>query len=73
MITHGSREYTQFNLANNDENRQVLHRMAEELSNNGWRWYTDFYYRSDNHPIPVYIYNKELVPIIKEYIVERLI
>lgn len=73
MITHGSREYTQFNLANNDENRKLLHHMTEELDKNGWKWYIDFYYRSENHPIPVYIYKKELVPIIKEYIVERII
>jgi hypothetical protein len=74
-MSKGSHEAIQFLMEHTKENLQILKDMSAEISKDGWKWFTDYYYKSGESPgkIQVSVYRKELVPIIKEYLVGRLL
>jgi len=75
MTDQGSREVAQFLIQHTHENNDLLKTMGEELKKQGWQWYKDYYWSNGTAPnkIQVFIYRKELVPVIKGYLVEKLI
>jgi hypothetical protein len=74
MSKQGSKEVVQFHISHTQENLQLLKTMGDELKKQGWQWFKDYYWSNGTaNKIQVSIYKQELVPIIKGYLVEKLI
>jgi len=70
---HGSIPVFSFVLspAPRDMHIVVARRLTEKLQKAGWKWYQDFKYDEETADgILFEVYKEELVPIIKEFIVE---
>ena len=72
MNGNGSVQKENIEIKSTPENRKIVEEIVEQLTAEGWVWFTDYYVEYDPE-IEVQIYNDKLRPILRQILMEKLV
>ncbi len=69
----GSKPVAVYKLVGSEKQKNLMHALSDKLTAEGWKWFSDFYIEWATETIELQIYREELIPTVKEFIVEESI
>lgn len=69
----GSKPIVSYSLNKTVAQTKLIKNLINALNTQGWTWFTDYYVEWGMDTIILQLYQEELMPIVKEYIVEETI
>jgi len=68
---NGSSPIATYNFEKTPRQERIAHALVDRLGKEGWVWFRDYYIEWNHVTINVQVFKEELIPIIREFIVDE--